>query len=603
MATGAACLVARSKLSRYVADLKQSTNVEKAGSLIKTGYLSSVKTAERITGSNIVGGLADMTVRNVVAGLDYTQALVRSAATLGKVEPHEMRNIASTLNLPGFTAGAKSLAEGIGQAMTILKTGINPGILDQRIEGSAFGNSNTHFDNPVLEAVTQGVNRYHSATHQPAYNVAFRVSQYGRARLAGIRAGLKGSALTSYIDGQMANPTEDIFLGAHADAALTAYKNETILSKVASSLRQTVRRGYEKPGQPSLTKAGYGAASIALDMTIPFTRIAGSLANVAVDYSPGGFIKAVASSMEPNPRLQADVATRLAKASLGSGLLMWGMKAAQAGNATGSFPTDAGERKRWDLEGKKPNSVKLGETWHNIEWLGPLSVSFLIGVEIAHAREAEKTGTGNVALQAAGFFGKTMTEMTFLQGISNLVGALQDPAHKMAGVAAQSVPLPAIVPQIAAAVDPYQRAASSVGEKIQSRIPFASRSLPPRLDSFGDTLRATSGAAAVLDVSGSRKATDDAVTRELDRLGVSPGTFGKTLTMDGKKLERSQGEVNSLTSEFGPVKRSLLVELMNEASYALQSDEDKKKELEAALRDVGTTGNNVDRGRRADSRR
>lgn len=600
MPIGAACLVARSKLSRYVADLKQSTSVEKAGSLIKTGYLSSFKTLERITGGNIVGGLADMTTHNVVAGLDYAQALVRSVASLGKVKPYEMRNIASTINLPGFKAGARSIPEGISQGMEMLRSGINPGVLDSRIEGSAFGSNSVHFDNPVLETVTQAINRSHGAAHQTAYNLAFRISQYSRTRLAGIRAGLEGKALTSYIDQNFANPTEDIFIGAHTDAALTAYKNETILSKMAAGLRQTVRRGYEKPGQPSLTKTGYGAASVALDITIPFTRIAGALANVAVDYSPGGFVKAVASSMEPNPRLQADVAKRLVKASIGSGLLMWGMKAYQNGNATGSMPSDAGERKRWDLEGKQANSVKIDGKWHSIAFLGPLSVSFLIGTELAHARASEKTGKGNMVLQAAGFFGKTMTEMTFLQGVNNLVTGLQDPEHKMAGVAAQSVPIPTIVSQAAAAVDPTQRATSTVGEKIQAKIPFASRSLPPRLDAFGDTLKRPSAMAAMLDPSNTRPARDTDVTREMDRLGVSPGTFGKDVQLPGakEKTQRTQPEVNDVTTEFGPSKLAIIRALMAEPVYQQAPDEIKKRAMENVVRDVTGTGNAVDKARR-----
>jgi hypothetical protein len=599
MPVGAACLVARSKLSRYVADLKQSTSTEKAGALIKTGYLASLKTGERITGSNIVQGLADMGVRNVTAAGDYVQALVRSAATGGRVKPYEMRNIASTVNLPGLKATARSFGEGLQQAKTIMETGINTGALDQAINGSPFGQNQTHFQNPILDKVTRGIGNYISAIHQPFYNVAFRTSMYGRLRLAGIRAGLSGEPLTQFINQGFANPTEDVFLGSHADAALTAFKNETVLSKLAGSVRSGVKRQLARPDLTGLTRAGYNTASVALDITIPFTRIAGAIANVAADYSPAGFVKAVASSMEPNPRLQADVAQRLVKASAGTGLVLWGMKAAQNGTVTGSLPTDPGERNRWDLEGKQPNSVKLGGKWRSITWLGPLSIPFLIGAEIERAKEAGTTSPIDLAWKGVGFFGKTMTEETFLQGINNLVTGLQDPEHKMAGVAAQSLPIPTAIPQIAAAVDPNQRQASTVGEKIQARLPFASKALPPRLNAFGDTLRRTSGAGAIADVSSPRQATDDQITRELDRLDINPGRIGSTVKMDSTKVKRTPREVNDLTTEFGPVKRAVLEEIITDPSYKTMSDDERKKTIEAALRDVTGASSEIDKARRA----
>lgn len=590
MPAGNACLLARAKLSQYVSDLRSASAAQKAGTAVKAGYLANIKSTERNILGNTAQGIADLTTRNLAAGVDYLQALVRSAASGGHAPPEQFRSIASTMNLPGFAAGVKGIKEGTARAVQIMRTGVNPELVDQK-----FGQT-VSFKNPILDRATKTIFNFMEAQDKPFYGFAFQTSLYARAKLAGIKAGLKGPGLTHYIDQALASPTEDMLLGAHADAGYSTYKNSTVLAEMASDMRRGIQQRAAKatPGR----RVGYSAASLALDLTIPFTRVASAIANVAVDYSPAGFIKTIAASMDRDPHMQAELTQRLLKASAGTGLMLWGMKAAQAGNATGSFPQDPGERARWDLEGKGANMVKIGDTWRSITWLGPMAIPFLLGVNLSKAEDAQ--GFKAKASIGVGFMGKTLTEMTFLSGISALVDALQDPEAKGAQMVAQTaVPLPSIIPQAASAIDPLQRQATTVGEKIEARIPFASKRLPPRLNAFGDTLRRPSGPGALFDVSSPRKATDDQITRELDRLSVNPGRIASTIKMDSTKVKRAPLEVNDLTSEFGPIKRAVLQEIMSSPDYAGMSDDEKKKTLEAGLRDVGGAANEIDKGRRA----
>ena len=590
MPAGNACSLARAKLSQAVSNLRTASGPEKFGTAVKAGYLANLKTPSRNILGNTTQQLADLTTRNIAAGADYLQALVRSASTGGRMKPHEFRQIAATLNLPGFRAGGQGIKEGVHKAVQIMRTGVNVDMVDQK-----FGRSVT-FRNPVLNRATQAVFDFMEASDKPFYGFAFQTSLYSRARLQGIRAGMKGKRLAEYIDQTLANPTEDMVLGAHTDAAMSTYKNETVLSNMASDIKRGLkaRQASSEGGR----KVGYGAGMIAVDLTMPFTRVPSAILNVAADYSPAGFVKAVAYSMDPNPKIQAELVQRLTKASIGTGLMLWGMKAAEQGNATGSFPKDAGQRERWALEGKKANSVKIGDTWRDIRWLGPMAIPFLMGVNITAAEEAE--GFKEKAAIGVGFLGKTLTEMAFLTGISALVEGLEDPVGKGASAISRiAVPLPAMVGHAAAAVDPVQRQATTVGEKVQARLPFASKGLPPRLSAFGDTLKRPGGVGAFLDVSFGSKATDTEITRELDRLGVNPGRIGRQLTLAGEKVRRSPTEVNELTTEFGPIKQAVLAEVMGSPDYAGLTDEEKKRALEDALRDVGRTAGDVDRARRS----
>ena len=584
------CLLARARLARYVADLKESTSAEKVGTAVKAGYLANVKSTERNIIGNTFQGLADLSVRNIASAIDYAQALGRSAMTGGRMKPHEFREIASTLNIPGLKAGGTGLKEGLAQAIEIMRTG-----LDANAEMEKFNHTQTHFKNPVLDKLTRGIFTFMEAQDKPFYQFAFKTSLYSRARLAGIRAGLKGARLTEYVDYALANPTEDMVLGAHHDAAYSTYKNATNLSEFASDARRGLQQRAAKA--PPGRKVGIKAAQILMDITLPFTRVAGAIAHVAVDYSPAGFLKTVAHAMDRDPLVQREITQRLIKASAGTGLLMWGYYAAQNGNATGSYPKSAAERRRWDLEGKGANMVKIGNEWHSVSIFGPLAIPFLVG---ANVEAAGGIGWKEKATMTAAFMGQTLTEMTFLSGIANLVNALTDPNSKGAAAIASTVaPLPSILPQLAQATDPVQRQAKSVGDKIKAKLPGLSKTLPARLDAFGDTVTKAGGPRAVLDATAGRKVTESELTRELDRLDINPGGISPTFKQGKEKVTRTPEEQNSVTQEFGPIRRAVLQAVLGDPEYQKLGDDEKKLTLERVIRTINDTQNRVDKARRA----
>jgi hypothetical protein len=291
MPVGNACLLARAKLSQYVSNLRQASTAEKVGTAVKAGYLANVKSTQRNILGNTAQGIADLATRNVAAAADYLQSLVQAAVRGG--HPGEYRNIASSVTPGGARSAAKGIREGTSQMVQILRTGVNPEAIDQK-----FGQSVT-FKNPVLDKATKAVFNFMEAQDKPFYKFAFETSLYSRTRLAGIKAGLRGKALSSYIDQALASPTEDVLLGAHADAAYSTYKNPTVLSEMAADMRRGIKQRAAKA--PAGRRIGYNAALVAMDLTIPFTKVASAIANVAVDYSPAGFIKAIASTMDRDP--------------------------------------------------------------------------------------------------------------------------------------------------------------------------------------------------------------------------------------------------------------------------------------------------------------
>lgn len=585
-----ACLIARAKLSRYVADLFESATPEKFTTGVKVGYLLNPKSAER----NIVGNtgqlLADQAVREAAAAIDYAQSVVRSAATGGKTKPHEFRQIASGLRGGGLQYGWEGVKKGYGEFKTIMKTGVNP---YQKTE--KFDHPRVKYDTPALEFLQQKVFGFFEGSDRPFFEATKHISRHGRVRLAGIRAGLKGKALDDFVAYGEKNPTPDVELGANFDAMMATYKNSTQLSKLASDARRGLKQRMDK-GKPG-RRVGAAGALVALELTIPFTKVAGAIINAAADYSPAGFAKALLYQFDKNPALQRELTQRLLKASAGSALMYLGYIHGEAGKATGSWPSKEGERRRWDLEGKGGNQIYLWGEWRSPLIFGPLAIPYIIGANISAAEDTDAVGK---AFLMAAFLGKTLTEMSFLSGVKGTVEAMTDPMGKGSNAISRlAVPLPSAVPQVAQAIDPVLRQSKGPVQKVQSRLPLASKGLPAALTVFGDTIRKPGGLRAVADPTAGRKGTETQVTQELNRLEVNPGAIGDEITIGGEKIKRTPEERNALTLEFGPIKRAWLQQIIRDPDYMRMTAEQKKDALERIIASIGRSANAVDKARRS----
>lgn len=584
---GGKCLLARARLAQFTSSLKESGTAQKAGTLVKVGYLGSLKTTERnVLGNLTFGGVEYLASRPLAVATDYLQAAMRSAATFGRVKPHEFRQIANTLNRGGLERGEYGIRKGIHQAVELMRTGVDAEGVQEK-----FDLGETTFKNSTLDKVTKFVFNSLEAQDKPFYGFAFQTSLYGRARLMAIREGLSGKALTPRINELLEAPTEGMVLGAHADAQYATFKNETALSSAASALRQGVKGKLARaePGK----KLGLAAASLAMDITIPFTKVASAIAYAGVDYSPAGFAKAlIEAAANKNPRIEAQLQQQLARATLGTGLTMIGYSMYHNGTMTGSAPTDPGQRKLWDAENKQANSVLINGRWRSITFLGPLAIPMLLGANIRRFQGSdEEKGAGETAAFALGSIGKTMTEQSYLQGVSNLIGALSETDKRASSMVAGLIPIPSLVGQVASAVDPVSREAHSAGERIQARIPFASKRLPERIDPFGLPVMRSAGGIrgaveSLADPTNPRTDVSDDLTKELERLQVSVSGVGSSFTVKGQKIQRTPETIRALTKEIGPQFRTRLENLIRSEKYLTADDDERERLLRKAMDDV-----------------
>ena len=113
-----ACLLARAKLAQYTASLESSSWSEKGASLIKSGYLATVKGPVRNFVSNAVfGGIDDLVRRPLEVASDVILSHLKSAATFGRLAPHEYRTLANSLDIGGAKARIGGVREGTAKAV------------------------------------------------------------------------------------------------------------------------------------------------------------------------------------------------------------------------------------------------------------------------------------------------------------------------------------------------------------------------------------------------------------------------------------------------------------------------------------------------------
>jgi hypothetical protein len=181
----------------------------------------------------------------------------------------------------------------------------------------------------------------------------------------------------------------------------------------------------------------------------------------------------------------------LARNILGGTLFAMGMGMVQEGMLTGK-PRNAAEAQAWKDAGIPQSSIRIGDVWVAYDRIEPLATPLGLIAEmgrlwddVASLPEADQKWDvwGEEVGKGMGFAIKSqILQKTFFEGINTLVGdtvtAIErgDPSSVAVAIGRQFTP--AILNQVARSIDPYDRQATTVVEKIQQRIPGLREELP-----------------------------------------------------------------------------------------------------------------------------
>jgi len=264
----------------------------------------------------------------------------------------------------------------------------------------------------------------------------------------------------------------------------------------------------------------------------PFIRTPTNLAVAAKQRTPG--LNMVGTQFWSDVFVTGGAARDLALGKMAAGGLTLSLVAMYAGEGIegkfgrvqipGGGPKDPGSRKALLESGWQPYSIRIGETYYQYNRLDPLGV--MIGLVADYTEIAGQIPQGEreefaIALMLA--FSKNMLSKTYMQGVSDLIEALEHPDQRvqsiLKGFARSTVP--AGVRAVERIKDPTLQETRTLLDQIRAGVPGWSETLPPRRNLFGEpvVLEGGLGPDLLSPIRISMK-KDDPVIQELVRAKI-----------------------------------------------------------------------------------
>lgn len=235
----------------------------------------------------------------------------------------------------------------------------------------------------------------------------------------------------------------------------------------------------------------FANSNIATKFTIPFVRVPVNMGKYSViERTPLGlFTQEVRSNLSGrNGSIARD--RQLARLTIGAAVGATMVNLVAQSLATGSGTGDPRQDALKRMEGWRQDSIRLGDSYVGYNWM-PLGMLAGISADAYQVGHALSTGeTDHLAKLISASVMTNLVNQTWMSGPSNLVRAVTDPERYGENYAKQIFGsfVPSSVAQAAQFEDPYLREARTIIDGVKARIPFASESLLPRRDVFGDMM-------------------------------------------------------------------------------------------------------------------
>jgi hypothetical protein len=326
---------------------------------------------------------------------------------------------------------------------------------------------------------------------------------------AGRARGLEGPQLDAYMEQHGAALGKDmsrwrevdVIQKVHGRKALNEAQakvyDDPLLNRLGQSAERAARESTFQDAPGAFARAALRLRHTHPWMTlfIPFISTPSRILSQAIARTPFGLARAVKRTMKKEVT-GGQAADELAKGIWGSVISAGLYGLAESGLITGSGPTDLRERSMLRETGWEPYSVKIGDTYVSMARLEPLATVLGLSADLAETRNQKKAG--DLADKLVATMTNNVMSKTYLDGISSLIEAIEDPerygstyAKKFVGAFA----VPNIVAVAARATDPYVRDTSPMeglpgpigwaAPTVMSRIPGVSRTLPKRVRGTG----------------------------------------------------------------------------------------------------------------------
>jgi hypothetical protein len=549
MGDGTEKAMAFKKLNDAIAGLVPSSLYQKAISVWKAGLLTGLKTSGVNTMSNLWHGTSEIVKDIPAVVVDSVAKLFTGKRTLG-------------LTTKGTIKGTK---EGFNKGWRFLKTGY-----DERNVLTKLDYTKVNFGKGKIAKAIQGyeesIFKLMGAEDQPFYYGAKARSLQSQAIAQAKNAKLKGKEAKEFIDKLVSNPTDDMLKYAITDAETAVFQNKTVLGEAAKKIQ----------------KIGGGAGEI----IVPFGRTPAAVATQLINYSPVGIVKTIIENIGKGKFDQRLFSQGIGRGITGTAVMAIGSALAAKGLINTSYPTGEREQKLWELEGRTANSIKIGGKWRNVNIFGPAGMVLVAGAY--YQQTLKETGSMTSAVLASASGGvKSLKEQTFLQGVSSLLDAIDNPEGYAKGFASNLVSslVPTIIGDVSKSIDVEQRRTPGIVDPLLAKIPGVRQSLEPKINVLGkEVKRGGNWMETMADPSRPSKELSTPIIQELRRLYDIGFPVSPTLLGDKQGYKTLKPKENTaLWKRTGEIIDSKLNNLLITEEYKNLADDEKAKTIDSII--------------------
>jgi len=332
---------------------------------------------------------------------------------------------------------------------------------------------------------------------------AFFKTTYGHAQLEilakrrAISEGNTPKEIDSKYTYYKKNPTEEMIDAANEFAAKLTFTNDpSIYGNFLGTLAKSAEAFQSHPmGR----------------IVLPFVRTPVNIVGYTLEQTGMGKVVEANQLFKDlnNPEKAADAEARLA---IAGGLLYYLEDLWADGSITGDSPENYGELRAREAAGWKPNSMKIGDTYYELNRADPMGLIVNAYATYFDAKaqmtEGDAATAGSAAILGVATMITDRSMLASLGDVERMFQASESTVGRQVGKfgarMATSFVIPAMLRDLREAKDPYKRSMdvpTTVGagtwqamrKTIMNAAPHFSEQLPPQVDAFGEDKMSTAG--------------------------------------------------------------------------------------------------------------
>lgn len=486
---------------------------------------------------------ARYSVGNAINALFTPLVEVPFAAGVGKIreamgrEGERVYLGESGAQLYGMLKGSR---DGLSAAIEAFKSGVSPLLPGEKVSPH-FMEPQKAIPGPIGAAIRipgKSVAAIHSFFKSLRYEQNLQALAYRTA----VTEGLEGEALNARIADLTTNPPETMMTSATGDALKELFMAPTEYHSAMGSLTRFTNK------------------SLLAKIVVPFMKIGSQITrNAFVERTPlGAFSSSVRETLGGE---KGGAASDVQSGKMVAGMALMGTTVLMAaeGMATGDGPEEPAKRAVWLLN-HTPNSITVGDITIPYQGLGHLGMLMRFSAdmyETAHGWE----GDDGSKLAVAFFEGitKSVLDENFMRGAKDMLDAVYHPqeygGRYIKSMVTNWLPYSVGMSQVARKIDPYQRETRGIFEAAQAKVPWASESLMPRRDIFGEPIP---------NGGPNPSYADDPVVKAMNDLKIGVGRLEKKI----RGVELSEQQYDDYARVSGRMAKLRLNALVSNPGFA-----------------------------------